>query len=237
MEIYYSAETGNFYSSELFGSKTIEIIDPSFEWPMIEVFDPDYQGDEEPPLIKVRDELIDPPLIRVPNPDCMLPEDAVEISAEYHQELLAGQGRKCITADRDGHPILADPPPMSLDKLADQKRAEIDRARDTAFAAGLEYDISGVPDIVQTRPQDQINLLGLQAQAQRLIVAGQPAATLTFRGLKNVNRELTASEIDALTFAALSHIEEIYQKSWELKDRLEAAFEEENREVIEKLSW
>ncbi|RUR27703.1 DUF4376 domain-containing protein [Vreelandella nanhaiensis] len=237
MKNYYSEATGTFYSSELFGAKTMHIVDPAFKWPMIEVPDPDHQGEGEAPMIKVRDESIKPPMIEVPNPDCNLPADAVEISDDYHQELLNGQGIKRITADENGYPVLTDPPPIPLADLAAQKRAELDNARDTAFAEGLEYEINGEPDTVQTRPQDQINLLGLQAQAQRLIVAGQPDATLTFRGLQNVNRELTASEIDKLTLAALSHIEEIYQKSWDLKDQLDAAFEAEEREVIEAISW
>jgi hypothetical protein len=91
--------------------------------------------------------------------------------------------------------------------------------------------------VVQTRPQDQINLLGLSAKAQRLIAADQPEATLTFRGGDNVNRELTAAEIETLTLAALRHIETIYQKSWELKDILNTSSKAGNREAIEKLTW
>ncbi|WP_237673684.1 DUF4376 domain-containing protein [Vreelandella profundi] len=166
-----------------------------------------------------------------------LPGDVVEISDELHQRLLTGELNKHLAADESGYPVLVDNPPDSIEKLAEQKRNELDRARDNAFAAGLAYEINGEPDVVQTRPQDQINLLGLSAQAQRLIAADQPEATLTFRGLQNVNRELTASEIDTLTLAALGHIESIYQKSWQLKDQLDAALKAENREAIEALSW
>ncbi|WP_231500712.1 MULTISPECIES: DUF4376 domain-containing protein [unclassified Halomonas] len=101
----------------------------------------------------------------------------------------------------------------------------------------MEYDFNGETDVVQTRPQDQVNLLGLQAKAQRLIAAGQPEATLTFRGLKNVNRELTATEVEALTLAALGHIEGIYQKSWQLKDRLDAALEAGEHEKLKEVFW
>ncbi|WP_162899885.1 DUF4376 domain-containing protein [Halomonas sp. JS92-SW72] len=129
------------------------------------------------------------------------------------------------------------PPPEPPEDLAARKRAEIDQARDAAFAAGLPYEIVGEPDVVQTRPQDQINLLGLSAKAQRLIVAGDSEATLTFRGLSNVNRELTAEEMDTLTLAALAHIEGIYQRSWDRKDAIDRALAEEDRKGIEAVVW
>lgn len=236
--IYYSAEKKGFYSDAVHGAPTMRMIDPEFEWPLIEVPDPDYLGKDVAPVIKVRDESIDPPMINVPNPGCRLPNDVVEITAEEHSELLAGQaGGLRIIADESGYPVLASPPPDPLDELTSHKRRELDAARDEAFASGLEYDFNGETDVVQTRPQDQVNLLGLQAQAQRLIAAGQPEATLTFRGLKNVNRELTATEVEALTLAALGHIEGIYQRSWELKDQLDVALKTEDREGIEQLFW
>ncbi|MBA2781166.1 DUF4376 domain-containing protein [Billgrantia kenyensis] len=125
----------------------------------------------------------------------------------------------------------------ALELLAARKRAEIDKARDQAFAAGLEYEIAGEPDVIQTRPQDQINLLALSAKAQRLIAAGQPDAVFTFRGLSNINRELTSVEMDELALAALAHIESIYQRSWDRKDALAEALEKDSREAIELIHW
>lgn len=129
------------------------------------------------------------------------------------------------------------PSPEPLEDFAERKRGEIDAARDAAFAAGLPYDIAGEPDVVQTRPQDQINLLGLSAKAQRLIAAGQEDEIFTFRGLSNVNRTLTATEMDALALAALAHIESIYQQSWGRKDAIDAALEAGDREAIEAVTW
>lgn len=128
-------------------------------------------------------------------------------------------------------------PTPSLDDLATRKRSEIDTARDAAFAAGLPYNIAGEPDVVQTRPQDQINLLGLSAKAQRLLAAGDTETTFTFRGLSNVNRTLTAEEMDALALAALAHIEGIYQRSWDRKDAINAALKAEDREGVKAISW
>ena len=54
----------------------------------------------------------------------LIPEDAIEISAEYHAELLAGEsGGKIITWRDDGFPVLADPPPPSDEALAAVERA------------------------------------------------------------------------------------------------------------------
>jgi len=129
------------------------------------------------------------------------------------------------------------PPPEPLEDLADEKRREMDSARDQAFAAGLEYDIAGEPDVVQTRPQDQINLLGLSSQAQRLIAAGDTTTLMPFRGLSNETHMLTAEQMDTLALAALAHIEGIYQRSWDRKDAIDQALAAEDRGEIEAVTW
>lgn len=131
----------------------------------------------------------------------------------------------------------APPHPEPIEDLADEKRREMDSARDQAFAAGLPYDIAGTPDVVQTRPQDQINLLGLSSKAQRLLAAGDTETLIPFRGLSNVNHGLTAQQMDDLTMAALAHIESIYQRSWDRKDAIDAAEEAGDRAAIEAVTW
>jgi hypothetical protein len=54
-----------------------------------------------------------------------IPKDAVEITADEHAALLAGQSAgKLITADKNGHPILIDPPPPSIEMLSTEKRGK-----------------------------------------------------------------------------------------------------------------
>lgn len=54
----------------------------------------------------------------------LIPDDAIEISAEYHAELLAGESEgKIITWRDDGLPVLVDPPPPSDEVLAAVERA------------------------------------------------------------------------------------------------------------------
>ena len=73
-----------------------------------------------------------------------MPEDVVEISAENHAELLAGQSAgKVIAWGDDGYPVLVDPPP-----LTPEEAAEIERAwRDAKLAA---------TDGVVTRHRDEL---------------------------------------------------------------------------------
>jgi len=132
---------------------------------------------------------------------------------------------------------LDEAPPESLPALAARKRREIDAARDVAFMEGLPREITGEPDVVQTRPQDQINLLGLRAKAEAAIDQDITDPVMKFRGEKNVTRYLTPGEMFTLTNDALAHIESIYDHSWKRKDALDAAHQAEDREAIETLSW
>lgn len=132
---------------------------------------------------------------------------------------------------------LSEAPPESLPALAARKRREIDAARDMAFMEGLPREITGEPDVVQTRPQDQINLLGLRAKAEAAIDQGITDPVMKFRGENNVTRYLTPDEMYALTNDALAHIEGIYDHSWERKDAIDAALEDNDRAAIEAVVW
>jgi hypothetical protein len=70
----------------------------------------------------------------VDNPQCGMPADVVEISDEAHAELLAGQsGGKRITANEDGYPVLADPPPPTSAEVAAGERQWRDRELQAAI--------------------------------------------------------------------------------------------------------
>ncbi|RCV89718.1 DUF4376 domain-containing protein [Billgrantia montanilacus] len=132
---------------------------------------------------------------------------------------------------------LAEVPPEPLSGLAARKCREIDAARDHAFAEGLPLDIAGEPDVVQTRPQDKTNLLGIAIEARQLDAEGVVEAVLEFRGLSNVKRTLTPQQAIDLTNEASTYIKSIYQRSWDRKDAIDAALEAEDREGIEGVVW
>ena len=164
-----------------------------------------------------------------------IPEDAVEVSQDLRDYLLQEEANSKGVIGLEGAtvPKILDPLPETIEQLANHKRRELDAARDAAFAAGLEYDFHGVTDVVQTRPQDQINLLGLRAKAEAAQAEGVTDPVMKFRGEQNITRLLTPDEMYSLTTAALAHIEGIYDHSWELKDVIKAALEDEDREGIE----
>jgi hypothetical protein len=57
-----------------------------------------------------------------------IPADAVKITQEDHAALLAGQVRgKEIAADKNGHPVLADPPKPSAEQIWSLIKAKRDR--------------------------------------------------------------------------------------------------------------
>ena len=56
-----------------------------------------------------------------------IPADAVEIAEAEHAALIEGQSHgKRIASDANGRPILQDPPPLTVEELAANARAERD---------------------------------------------------------------------------------------------------------------
>ena len=82
----------------------------------------------------------------------VIPSDAVEITADEHSALLEGQSQgKIISADKNGKPVLQDPPPDATYKLVDgkweqcpdkaaaAKKAEMDMAVAAGMAAANQH--------------------------------------------------------------------------------------------------
>lgn len=64
-----------------------------------------------------------------------IPTDAVAITADEHQALLDGQSAgKIIVADDQGRPILADPPPVPLERIKESAFTRIDTAAEAERA-------------------------------------------------------------------------------------------------------
>lgn len=163
------------------------------------------------------------------------PDDAIKVSEnewKTYGESDAPEGHS-RGPDENGRPSWVPNPKPSIDELAKIKSNEIDRHRDMAFSSGMVYE----NDIIQTRPQDQINLIGLSSRAKQLIDAGSPESEMTFRTGSNKNWTLTAGEVMDLSIAALTHIEDIYSTSWSLKDGIEDARKNGDYDVLETISW
>jgi len=68
-----------------------------------------------------------------------IPADAVEITVEEHQALLEGQSQgKIISADKNGKPVLKDPPPPTPEQIIAQYDAAVQQRLDD-FAKTRNY--------------------------------------------------------------------------------------------------
>ena len=69
-----------------------------------------------------------------------IPADAIEITTEEHQALLEGQSNgKIIATDKNGKPILQDPPPPTAEQIIAQYTAGVQKHLDD-FARTRNYD-------------------------------------------------------------------------------------------------
>jgi len=129
--MFASKSTRGFYDTEIHGARLMSIPDPAWVRPARDiVLQPGESarvGDnlltntnEEPMTLRnVPDMNAMPDMLEVVNPACSIPEDAVEITAANHAELLAGQSEgKVIAWGDDGYPVLVDPPPQSPEVFA-----------------------------------------------------------------------------------------------------------------------
>jgi len=162
MSIYYSAKERGFYDSQLHGSRTLRIADPAWVRPQVTVtlqpgdtieIDGDVLANDSGEVVtleNVPDASAVAPMIEVPNPDCRLPPDAVEITNELRQQLLAGVSQfRQIRGDANGYPVLVDLPGPSAKELESKFLAQIDNEADAVRTAvvgdpvrALEYDKS-----------------------------------------------------------------------------------------------
>ncbi|TBU78169.1 tail fiber assembly protein [Phytopseudomonas daroniae] len=128
MTILFSASTTGFYDTRVHGERTLLIVDPNWVPPLISVLlqpgeslpDGSFINETgEPISVDVPDATATPAMLEVPNEACLLPADAVEISAELYAEQFAGNATgQLIVADANGRPTLVDPPPPSTEQLA-----------------------------------------------------------------------------------------------------------------------
>ena len=156
-----------------------------------------------------------------------IPADAVEITADEHSALLAGQSEgKRIVADANGRPVLADPPPLTLDEAKAAKLTEINAACDAEIEA-----------IKVSYPDTEVMTWGKQEREARALVLDATADTplidsiASARGLDRVelaNRIIAnADQFATASGASLG-------KRHKLKDEINAAT---TVEQVEEIVW
>lgn len=90
-----------------------------------------------------------------------MPDDAVEISKEMHQALLAGQslGRH-VGTDPKGKPVLTAAPPPTLDETKSDKVKALYAACSDAIKSGYTSSALGAKHTYPSGATDQTNMLG-----------------------------------------------------------------------------
>ncbi|WP_413615747.1 DUF4376 domain-containing protein [Halomonas cupida] len=168
------------------------------------------------------------------------PEDAVTVTDEEWQVYGVGQppaGHR-RGADENGHPVWVPEDPVPLEDLAVAKRDEVEAAMEDELAKGMPYTMpNGKDDVVQILTADRQNLLGLAIEARDLQAVGVTDAAQEFRAMSNMQYPMTPAEMIAMTDSALGHYRALLNKSWTLKDAIDAALATEDRNAIEAIAW
>lgn len=119
-------------------------------------------------------------------------------------------------------------PEPTLDELKEQKREEINSAREQARSdEGAEFD----DDIFDVDETSQSNIL---AQIKVAELLQDTEATYIYRSKTNKDHLLTVSELQQLGLKIAQKVNAIYAKSWELKAEVDKAT---TPEEVEAISW
>lgn len=120
-------------------------------------------------------------------------------------------------------------PKPSLDELKEEKRAEINQARDEAEQGGFFY-------MGKTFDSDIVSCIRIQGAAQSMQVAtmAEDVPTITWTCQDNSTIELTAQELMGLSVALAEWSNTCHQKATALKAQIETATSEEE---LENISW
>jgi hypothetical protein len=121
-----------------------------------------------------------------------------------------------------------------LEKAKREKLAIIEKLCEAKMEEGMPWDFNGVTEVIQTRPQDKVNLLGIAIEARYLDGLGFTDAFTPLRVESNVEYPITPQEGVAITSAALQHIVEKYKRCWLLKDDVRFA---QTLEDVENATW
>lgn len=119
-------------------------------------------------------------------------------------------------------------PEQTLDELKQQKHDEINNAREAArYYEGASFN----DDIFDIDESSQSNIL---AQIKVAELLGNDETTYPYRSKTNINHMLNMKQLQQLGLAIAQKVTEIYQKSWELKEKIENA---QTKEELDEIVW
>lgn len=133
----------------------------------------------------------------------------------------------------DGWEVVT-PPEPTFDELKQRKRGEINGALSASLRDGMPYTMpDGTEEVVQTRPSDEPNLIGLAVEARDLRAGGETNPVMILRVQSNANHQLTPQKMIDVTNAASAFKKQQLAKSWQLKDQIDTATTPEDLDLIQ----
>lgn len=118
--------------------------------------------------------------------------------------------------------------PEDLQTLKNKKSEEINQAREKARKEeGAEFN----DDLFDVDETSQSNIL---AQIKVAELLKSEDAIYIYRSKTNKNHELTVSQLQLLGLSIAKKVNEIYAKSWLLKEQIEKA---QTKEELDKIMW
>ena len=124
--------------------------------------------------------------------------------------------------------LLGYAPEKPLDELKQEKHNEINNSREQARKTeGVLYN----GDLFDIDETSQSNIL---AQIKVAELLKNSEATYTYRSKTNQKHSFTVTQLQELGLAIAQKVNEIYQKSWDLKAQVDAA---ETEEEIKNIAW
>ena len=144
-----------------------------------------------------------------------IPSDAVEITAEDHAALIEGQSQgKRIVADKNGFPILVDPPKPTSAEIWERIKAR----RDAVKAGGVKVETKWF----HTDEASRIQHLGLLEKARAARAAGGTDATR----LQALGQDIKWKTMDgSFIYLTVKHAEDIFAAMTDLDAAAFAAAE------------
>lgn len=117
-------------------------------------------------------------------------------------------------------------PAPTLKEVKDQKRAEINAARDQAEQGGFEY-------MGKVFDSDQVSAQRISMAAQAMALADD-TATITWTCQDNTTIDLNKTQLIGMVAALAAWSNTCHQKATALKAQIDAA---ETAEELEKITW
>lgn len=154
-----------------------------------------------------------------------IPADAVEVSSEQHQALLAAQASgQVITSDAAGNPISVDPRSvMTLSELQADQIARIE----AAYQAAIQAPVSYMATLFQADEASQSILA-------RCLSAGAVPAGFFWLDAQNNQVSMSYTQLQGLAAAMLAQGQEAFAKKTQLKEQVRAAT---TRAAVEAVVW